>query len=115
MSFKDAKKLNFLTTVEQRQKQTQQQFLAACQATGDVYANWLGYKANEADSAAIAATSLEFATANREMIDAVKGQLALALDIIAGGTVDGEGNPLTRQDLLDEVAAMPTAAQLAQE
>ena len=107
VSFKDAKKYQFLTNVEQRQNQTQQQFLSACQSTFDVYANWQGYVANETVTADRDVSYLEFAAANRELVDAVKTNLAYALDVIAGGCVDVNGDPLSRQDLLDELAAVP--------
>ena len=109
MSFSEARKNQFLLTVEQRQKQTEQQFLSACQSTSDVYANWLGYTNLETDETSLAVTYGEFSDANNAMIANVVNPLAIALDIIAGGTMDDNNVVLTRQDLLDMLAAAPTA------
>ena len=104
--FDEAKLLNFLNTTEQRMSQSSQQLAGFSQSIQDVYANWLGYVELETDAIALEASRAAFAQKARELVDARKASLASALDIIAGGMQDANGDPLTRQNLLDELAAV---------
>lgn len=104
--FDEAKRLNYLQTVEQRMTQASQQLAGFSQSVQDVYANWQGYVPLEGDATQLEASRVAFAAKARELVDARKMNLALALDIIAGGMKDEQGNPLTRQNLLDELAAI---------
>jgi len=104
--FTEAELYNFVSTTEQRMSQASQQLAAFSQSVQDVYANWLGYTSRETDEAQLLQSQLAFAAKARELVDARKAALAQALDIIAGGMIDVEGNRLTRQDLLDEIKAV---------
>lgn len=86
--------------------QASQQLAGFNQSVLDVYANWSGYTSLEDDTDQLELARVDFAAKARELVDARKAGLAMALDIIAGGMRDGNGDPLTRQALLDEVAAI---------
>jgi hypothetical protein len=77
------------------------------QSVQDVYANWLGYLNAESNESLEAESRVDFAAKARTLVDNNKAGLAIALDIIAGGMMDADGNPLTRADLLAEIAAIP--------
>lgn len=104
--FLEVKRSKLVDTTEQRMAQASQQLAAFSQSVLDVYANWAGYTAIEADAAELEAARVDFAAKARELVDSRKAGLAQALDIIAGGMRDAQGNPLTRKALLDEVAAV---------
>ena len=108
MGFKLNEKLTRLQATEQRMSQAKTQMFNACQTILDVNNNWEAYKA--ADSAEnIVVNSLQFSADAKAMTAELVGPLAIALDIIAGGSlsIDGDINSpvLTRQDLLDQLAA----------
>ncbi|MDM4014957.1 hypothetical protein [Roseiconus lacunae] len=105
--FDEQKRQKFIETVDVRMSQASSQLAAFSQSVSDVYANWLGYKSLESDQTELTQASVAFAGKARGLVDDRKIALAHALDIIAGGMIDGEGEPLTRQDLLDELAAIP--------
>jgi hypothetical protein len=102
--FTESEKLELAKTTEQRMSQASQQLAAFNQAVLDVYANWSGYVVRETDETKLEAARVRFAAKARELVNARKVGLAQALDVIAGGMLDAEGNPLTRQDLLNELA-----------
>lgn len=104
--FLEVKRAKLVETTEQRMTQASQQLAAFNQSVLDIYANWAGYTAIEEDATELESARVDFAAKARELVDARKSGLAQALDIIAGGMRDAEGNPLTRQNLLDEVAAI---------
>ena len=108
MGFTQNEKLTRLQTTEQRMTQAKSQMLAACQTIVDVNNNWQAYKA--ADSAEnIAVNALEFSADAKALTAELVGPFATALDIIAGGSLSIDGDVtspvLTRQDLLDQLAA----------
>ena len=107
--FDEAQRQQYVLTVEQRMATASSQLASFSQSVQDVYANWLAYKNLETDAAEQLAANDAFATRARTLVDDRKAALAIALDIIAGGMKDGNGDPLTRQDLLDELAAVPAA------
>lgn len=107
--FNEAKRLKFIETTEQRMAQAGTHLSAFSQSVFDVYANWQGYRALEADETELAEAFSDFASKSRELVDSRKVNLAHALDIIAGGMVDTDGAPLNRQALLSELAAVPAA------
>lgn len=104
--FDEAKRLQFIQTADQRMAQASQQLAGFSQSVADVYANWQGYIQTEIDETELENSRVSFAAKARELVDARKANLAQALDIIAGGMRDSNGDPLTRQDLLDELAAV---------
>jgi hypothetical protein len=104
--FTEAELYKFVQTTEQRMEQASQQLAGFSQSVSDVYANWVGYMTRESDEDQLKESRVAFAAKARTLVDDRKAALATALDIIAGGMVDAEGNPLTRQDLLDEIAAV---------
>ena len=104
--FTEAELYKFVQTTEQRMEQANQQLAGFSQSVQDVYANWVGYLTREGDEDKLEASRVAFAAKARTLVDAQKAAFATALDIIAGGMRDSEGNPLTRKDLLDEIAAV---------
>ena len=108
-SFTQTKKVDYLSTTGQRMVQARQQMLNACQVVADVNTNWQAYKLADTDQANIDANALEFSDGARNLTAELVEPLALALDIIAGGTLVDQADPsqgvLTRQDLLDMLAA----------
>ena len=104
--FLEVKRSRLVDTTDQRMTQASQQLAAFNQSVLDIYANWAGYTAIEADAAELEAARVDFAAKTRELVDSRKAGLAQALDIISGGMRNAEGNPLTRQNLLDEIAAV---------
>ncbi|TWU19491.1 hypothetical protein [Allorhodopirellula heiligendammensis] len=101
-------KFRFLSIVQQRQPVAKERLLEFCETVEVIYTNWLGYKSAEAAPDEMVATSFEFARSNRALIDEVAEPLAHTLDIIAGGTLDDSGESMTRADLLELLAAVPT-------
>lgn len=108
MGFTVNQKIEKLQATEQRMAQAKAQMLNACQTILDVNNNWQAYKLAD-DAAGIAANSLEFSEDAKAMTAELVGPLATALDIIAGGSLSIDGDVtspvLTRQDLLDQLAA----------
>lgn len=105
--FTESKRLTYIANTEQRMAQASQQLAGFSQAVLDVYANWVGYLQLEQDVDAVAESRAEFAVKARELVDSQKAAFAVALDIIAAGMRDAEGNPLTRSDLLAEIQLVP--------
>lgn len=109
MGFTVNQKIEKLQATEQRMAQAKAQMLNACQTILDVNNNWQAYKLADDDAVSIAANALEFSDDAKAMTAELVGPLAVALDIIAGGSlsIDGDINSpvLTRQDLLDQLAA----------
>lgn len=105
--FSEAELLNHITEVERRMDQAKQQMLSfSSSVTEGVYPRWAKYVGLENDSNALEASRVVFANKARDMVDECLPSLAAALDIIAGGMRNSEGEPLTRQDLLNELAAV---------
>jgi hypothetical protein len=104
--FTEAELYNFVNTTDQRMSQASQQLAGFSQSVQDVYANWVGYVTRETNETQLAESRVAFATKARALVDSRKAAFAAALDIIAGGMMDAQGNPLTRQNLLDEIAAV---------
>lgn len=104
--FDQAKRDTFVANVESRMDQASSQLATFSQTVVDVFGNWQQYVALEGDATELEASRVAFASKARALVDARKTNLALALDIIAGGMRDENGDPLTRQDLLDELAAV---------
>ena len=104
--FTEAELYEFVNTTDQRMKQASSQLSGFSQSVQDVYANWVGYLQREGDATQMEESRVAFAAKARTLVDERKTALAYALDIIAGGMRDAEGNPLTRQNLLDEIAAV---------
>lgn len=107
--FNETKKDEYVRTADQRMAQASQQLAAFSQSVLDVSANWYGYASLETDQAELLSTAVEFRAKNRQLVDDRKTALAHALDVIAGGMANEQGEPLTRQDILDELAAVPAA------
>lgn len=104
--FVESDKFDYVKTTGQRMTQASQQLGAFNQAVLDVYANWSGFVSLESDAEKLESARGDFAVKARALVNERKAGLAQALDIIAGGMRDAEGNPLTRQNLLDEIAAV---------
>lgn len=105
--FSEAELLNHITEVDRRMDQAKQQMLSfASSVTEGVYPRWAKYVGLESDADSLEASRVVFASKSRTLVDECKGSLAASLDIIAGGMRNSEGEPLTRQDLLNELAAV---------
>lgn len=105
--FNQADLLIHIAEVDKRMIQAKRQMLDfASSITQGVYSRWTKYIEVEPDSAALEASREVFAAKARDMVDECLIPLAAALDIIAGGMRDTDGEPLTRQDLLDELSAV---------
>jgi len=105
--FDQAELLNHVSEVDRRMDQAKQQMLSfTSSVTEGVYPRWAKYVGLESDSDSLDASRVVFAAKARTLVDECKVSLAAALDIIAGGMRDAEGNAMTRQDLLDELAAV---------
>lgn len=105
--FDQAELLNHINEVDRRMDQAKQQMLSfASSVTEGVYPRWSKYVALEDDTESLEASRTVFAGKARTLVDECKPSLAAALDIIAGGMRNSEGEPLTRQDLLNELAAV---------
>lgn len=96
----EAKKLAFVQTWEARMQAARTQQQAASQAINDVYANWQGYAAIASQDTDYADTAAQFAADTAAHWATIKGGIAGSLDIVAGGM------GVTRQDLLNELAAL---------
>lgn len=99
--------IEYLDTARKRMQVLGQQIQQLKQTASDIKSNWDGYVSLESDPAELQASGASFAARSRTMVDLRKADLAHTLDIIAAGMVDAQGNTLTRQDLLDELAAVP--------
>lgn len=105
--FSEAELLNHISEVDRRMGQAKDQMLAfTSSVTQGVYPRWSKYVGLESDTDSLEASRGVFAAKARTLVDECKVSLAAALDIIAGGMRDSEGEPLTRQDLLNELAAV---------
>lgn len=105
--FSQAELLNHINEVDRRIDQAKQQMLSFSSSVVDgVYPRWSKYVQLENDPDTLEDSRVEFANKARILVDECKPSLAAALDIIAGGMRDENGNPLTRQDLLDELASI---------
>lgn len=65
----------------------------------------LAYEALEDDATRLEATRADIASRVRSLVDAKKTALKTTLSDLASVMRDGNGDPLTLQDLLDEIAA----------
>ena len=106
--FTDTEITTYISNIQGRMTAASNSMGQFNQSVQDVYANWAGYLNAESDASLEAASRVDFAAKARTLVDNNKAGLAMALDIIAGGMLDAEGNPLTRQDLLTEIAAVPS-------
>lgn len=110
--FSEAELLNHITEVDRRMDQAKLQMLSfTSSVTEGVYPRWAKYVGLETDADSLEASRVVFASKARDMVDECLPTLAAALDIIAGGMRDDEGEPLARQDLLDELAAVVVPQQ----
>lgn len=104
--FIEAKRLSYITTIEQRIRTADAHTEGLCVAVNDVYANWLGYHQTGDAESELAAATAHFAGLTEQFVTSRAAGLAQAFDIIAGGMRDPQGNPRTRQYLLDLIAAV---------
>lgn len=105
--YSEAAKLDFLARVAAGVKQFPSIVKSCKQTAKDIQANWLGFASREEDQAELLSTGLAFAQDARAKWDVSKADLAHALDVVASCLADHNGNPLNRQALLDEIAAVP--------
>lgn len=105
--FVEAQKIQKLQTLMARMGQAVQNMASFNQGILDCAAIWQGYAAIEDDAESLSATSNRFAASTRESFDAQKTGFALSLDILASRMLDGQGQPLTRDALLGELATVP--------
>lgn len=104
--FDDVKQKKYLETLQQRMVQVKNTNSALLQALRDARANWAGYAALEADSTELEAAFASYSADIAVMWADAKVELAEALDILAGGLLDGQGQQKTRADLIAEIAAV---------
>lgn len=76
------------------------------QSVKDVQANLAGYVGTSPDANELSETSGDLTSRVQTLFDDNKAGLAEALTIIAGRMVDQDGNALTLQDVLDQIAAV---------
>lgn len=104
--FKQIERTEIVRTLLQRLTNAETHIKTFNQQVADAATEWAKYLATNPDTETRNATGLDFAAKSRELVDARKAALAASLDILAASMIDGEGNPLTRQNLLDEIAAV---------
>lgn len=110
--FSEAELLRHISEVDSRMDQAKQQMLSfTSSVTEGVYPRWVKYVGLESDADSLEASRVVFADKARTLVDECKLPLAAALDIIAGGMRNAEGEPLTRQDLLNELSNVVVSQQ----
>lgn len=109
--FTEAKRNEIATAINSQMKAAAGHMTSFANDVQAVKTKWTAYVATEPDSGELLGAGLEFAAKCQDLVDNNKTKLAHALDVIAAGMVDGEGQPLTRQDVLDIIAEIPAAGE----
>lgn len=110
----EAEKREHLDELRRRMKQAKEQFENAYATAADLKRRWDAYAELETDPARLQATAADYSARIRGFIDdpkCGKAPMAMLLDLLAHRIVDSEGEPLTRQDLLNELAAVQVPQQ----
>lgn len=109
--FTEAKRNEIATAISRQMKTAASHMTSFANDVQAVKTKWAAYVATDPDPSELTSAGLEFAAKCVDLVDNNKTRLAHALDVIAAGMVDGEGQPLTRQDVLDIIAEIPAAGE----